>query len=231
MTSHEVLETKEARSTSRQDLVADILAADHLKLLGALDLMRTIPGGGVEGFEVRSDLAPLWTLFSFPQQLNSPDLKRNLEQLSEQTLGQLHGFLHDGSQPLTMPSSHYPVPGPSNVADNASPTPSASPLPTPTFPPAMPYHHHPMYAYPQHVYQPYSNPYAFANYVPAPIQSNYERNGELIAKPRTKRQYRKKSPPASCVGCDATDTPEWRRGPTGPRTLYALPFLCLWGSS
>ena len=29
----------------------------------------------------------------------------------------------------------------------------------------------------------------------------------------------KKSHPTKCLGCGATETPEWRRGPLGPRTL------------
>lgn len=39
---------------------------------------------------------------------------------------------------------------------------------------------------------------------------------------RTKRQYRKKTPPSACAACGASDTPEWRKGPTGNRTLYVV---------
>lgn len=30
---------------------------------------------------------------------------------------------------------------------------------------------------------------------------------------------KKNGPPPTCLGCGATETPEWRRGPMGPRTL------------
>ncbi|PLW28816.1 hypothetical protein PCANC_25196 [Puccinia coronata f. sp. avenae] len=33
------------------------------------------------------------------------------------------------------------------------------------------------------------------------------------------RQYRKKTPPDACAVCNATSTPEWRKGPSGLRTL------------
>ncbi|KAI8595339.1 hypothetical protein EDD21DRAFT_313521 [Dissophora ornata] len=37
------------------------------------------------------------------------------------------------------------------------------------------------------------------------------------------QKYRKRAkrthPPGRCLSCDSSDTPEWRRGPDGPRTL------------
>ena len=36
---------------------------------------------------------------------------------------------------------------------------------------------------------------------------------------RAKRSYRKKAAPSACAACGTSDTPEWRKGPTGNRTL------------
>lgn len=41
-----------------------------------------------------------------------------------------------------------------------------------------------------------------------------------LAGPEAKRLRMDKDKPATyCRGCGATETPEWRRGPLGPRTL------------
>ncbi|MBW0539243.1 hypothetical protein O181_078958 [Austropuccinia psidii MF-1] len=42
---------------------------------------------------------------------------------------------------------------------------------------------------------------------------------QLPSKSATTRQYRKKTPPEACAVCGTTQTPEWRKGPSGLRTL------------
>ena len=61
----------------------------------------------------------------------------------------------------------------------------------------------------------------------APVRSGEDpgASGSGVARDsRTKRSYRKKSAPAACAACGTSDTPEWRKGPTGNRTLSVLTF-------
>lgn len=41
----------------------------------------------------------------------------------------------------------------------------------------------------------------------------------MAGRKRGNSSDKKNGPPPTCLGCGATETPEWRRGPMGPRTL------------
>ncbi|KAF9897739.1 hypothetical protein BX616_005069 [Lobosporangium transversale] len=57
--------------------------------------------------------------------------------------------------------------------------------------------------------------------------SSYNDNGSLIrasnrndqAQPKYRKRAKRMQPPGRCLSCDSSDTPEWRRGPDGARTL------------
>jgi len=57
----------------------------------------------------------------------------------------------------------------------------------------------------------------------SPAGSNAPDEGKQITSPRAQGKRlstgEKAKPTTKCLGCGATETPEWRRGPMGPRTL------------
>ena len=54
--------------------------------------------------------------------------------------------------------------------------------------------------------------------IPKPSSTAPSRSGSINA-PAKRAHGGKDKAPTKCLGCGATETPEWRRGPLGPRTL------------
>ncbi|KAI8595228.1 hypothetical protein EDD21DRAFT_313672 [Dissophora ornata] len=52
----------------------------------------------------------------------------------------------------------------------------------------------------------------------ADINIRNSKNGDASYQKYRKRAKRTQ-PPGRCLSCDSSDTPEWRRGPDGARTL------------
>jgi hypothetical protein len=54
---------------------------------------------------------------------------------------------------------------------------------------------------------------------PPPLPADIDHAPTHAPVPGLKRSSAKEKGDTKCLGCGATETPEWRRGPMGPRTL------------